>query len=43
MSAVNIKPSETISGGELCNGVVLEKSEILALSQDLSHIYIEYF
>ena len=36
-----INPSETISRGELCNGVVLDKSEILALSQDLSHIYIE--
>jgi hypothetical protein len=33
--------SETISNGELWNGVVLEKCEILDLSEHLSHLYIE--
>ena len=36
-----MKPSETISGGALRNGVVFDNSEILALSQSLSYIYIE--
>jgi hypothetical protein len=33
--------SEIISNGDLWNGVVLEQSEILDLSEHLSHLYIE--
>ncbi len=36
-----INSSETLSNGDLWNGVVLEKSEILELSEGLSRVYIE--
>jgi len=41
MGLINTSSSVTISNGDLWNGVVLEKSEILELSEGLSHVYIE--
>ena len=41
MVAIKTNSPEIISNGDLWNGVVLEKSEILDLSVHLSHLYIE--
>ena len=41
MVSIKTNSPEIISNGELWNGVVLERSEILDLSEQLSHLYIE--
>jgi hypothetical protein len=41
MVAIKTNAQEIISNGDLWNGVVLEKSEILELSKHLPYVYIE--